>query len=348
MRGFAFCLFSLFVLALAAGVAQADVFDMPDGVTSLEWVTVGNPGNAGDDEVMMQDSTTGYGAVADAYRMGKYEVTNGQYIEFLEAVATTGDPNGLYCVEDDHGYGGMDGSWGGIERTGTGPYWYGAKGGDTNWLNRPVNYVSWYNTLRFANWLHNGQPTGEQDATTTEDGAYDMSLGSSVVRKLGATVFLPSEDEWYKAAYYKGGSTNAGYWDYPTSSDTRPTVELPPGTDMVNGSGNFYPGGVLDTTYHTTEVGAYDVKPSDSPYGTFDQGGNLWEWNEALIATARGFRGGAFDANASYLHASSRLSTTPTIEYNRVGFRVSEVPEPATLSLVGLGALGMIVRRKRK
>jgi hypothetical protein len=60
----------------------------------------------------------------------------------------------------------------------------------------PVNFVSWYDCLRFANWLHNGQPTGAQDSTTTEDGAYDLSLGSSVVRKAGATAFLTSEDEW--------------------------------------------------------------------------------------------------------------------------------------------------------
>ncbi len=72
-----------------------------------------------------------------------------------------------------------------------------------------------------------------------------MSLGSSVVRKPGALVFLPTDDEWYKAAYYKGGGTKAGYWDYPTESDTASTAELPPGADMINGSANYYDGGCL-------------------------------------------------------------------------------------------------------
>ena len=85
-----------------------------------------------------------------------------------------------------------------------------------------------------------------------------MLLGYDVVCKPGALFFLPSEDEWYKAAYYKGGGTNAGYWDYPTQSDTAPTAELPVGTDMVNGSANYYYDYTyLDTTYYTTEVGAY-------------------------------------------------------------------------------------------
>jgi formylglycine-generating enzyme required for sulfatase activity len=40
-----------------------------------------------------------------------------------------------------------------------------------DWADRPVNYVSWGDAARFANWLHNGQPSGAQDLTTTEEGA---------------------------------------------------------------------------------------------------------------------------------------------------------------------------------
>ncbi len=286
-------------------------------------VPVGDPSNAPDTRY----ETPGYGAVDYTYAIGKCEVTNEQYAEFLNCVATVGDPGVLYNTN-------MGGGWndiGGISRSGTGtegdPWVYAA---DQNCGNRPVNYVSWYDVLRFANWLHNGQPAGLQDDSTTEDGAYDMSLGSGVFRKPGATWVVPSEDEWYKAAYYKGGGTDAGYWNYPTQSDTPPTPESPPGTDMVNGSANYddplY--NYVDPTCYTTEVGAYDAKPSDSAYGTFDQGGNVWEWNEAWVSDfERGVRGGAFHGSSGGdyldLHAADRGRLPPAFEGFDVGFRVA-------------------------
>ena len=138
---------------------------------------------------------TGYGSVADVFRV-RYEVTtNAQYAEFLNAVAAT-DTYGLYNTSMGSGYGG-------ITRSGSsGSYTYSAI---ADWENMPVNYVSFWDALRFANWLHNGQPTGAQDDSTTEDGAYTLTPGhreQSRQRNAGARVFLPSEDEWYKAAYY--------------------------------------------------------------------------------------------------------------------------------------------------
>ncbi len=285
-----------------AEVYQAAVMNWPftQSPLKMEWVTVGDPGN--DDDIY------GYGGVAYPYRIGKYEVTNAQYAEFLNAVAAT-DTYGLYNASMGSGYGG-------ITQSGSpGSFTYTTIAGRED---MPVNHVSWYDTLRFANWLHNGQPTGAQDASTTEDGAYDMSLGSSVVRKPGALVFLPSEDEWYKAAYYKGGGTSAGYWDYPTQSDTAPTAENPPGIDP-NGSANYD-----NVVGDLTGVGAYTAKPSDSPYNTFDQGGNVWEWNEAVInGSYRCLRGGSFDINIDILHAGTRSFTEPSIDNGSFGFRVA-------------------------
>jgi hypothetical protein len=267
----------------------------------MEWVTVGDPGNVNDTH------GAGYGGVDYVYIIARHEVTNAQYCDLLNAVAAA-DPKGLYNTSMGSGYGG-------ITRSGSsGSYSYSTITGRGN---MPVNYVSWYDALRFANWMHNGQPTGAQDASTTEDGAYDMSLGSAVVRKPGARVFLTREDEWYKAAYYKGGGTSAGYWDYPTQSDTAPTDEGPLGTDFTNGSAN-HGSAVGDLT----PVGSYTAKPSDSPYGTFDQGGNVWEWNEALIGASRGVRGGPFNDSMS---VSYRGGTDPTNENSSIGFRVAGV-----------------------
>jgi formylglycine-generating enzyme required for sulfatase activity len=291
---------------------------------TMDMVTVGNPGNA--------DDATGYGGVAYHYQIGKYEVTAGQYTEFLNAVAAT-DTYGLYntAMAD------ISSIWNGcnIQRM-----TYGVIGGNdvyhtysvaADWANRPVNYVSWNDALRFSNWLHNGQPTGAQDATTTEDGAYDMSLGSSVVRKAGATVWLPSEDEWYKAAYHKNDGVTGNYFDYPTSNDDVPSNDLVEPTDPGNNATfNDYGNYTIGSPYYRTEVGAHEN--SDSPYGTFDMGGNVFEWNEALFTDSysRGLRGGSYTmVNVAFLTSDSCMYFSPEYEDSWVGFRVASVPEQA-------------------
>lgn len=171
------------------------------------------------------DSLTGYGAVSYSYYIGTYEVTNSQYAEFLNSIAKT-DTYGLYSNNMNVSI------YGGISRSGSiDNYVYTTK---TNMSNKPVNFVTWASCARYCNWLHNGKPNGNQDGTTTENGSYDMSL-SEPVRTNNATIFIPEENEWYKAAYYKGGSTNAGYWLYATQSNTAPSCV------SLNGSGDGIP-----------------------------------------------------------------------------------------------------------
>lgn len=276
---------------------------------TIDWVTVGNPGNPNDD--------TAYGSVSEEYRISKYEVTAGQYTEFLNAVAAT-DTYGLYSTSMWSGSHGCK-----IERSGSaGSYIYSVA---SDWADRPVNYVSWYDCLRFANWLHNGQPTGSQDAATTEDGAYDMSLGSSVVRKAGAWVWLPNEDEWYKAAYHKNDGVTGNYFDYPTSSDSAPGRDALETTNPGNNA-NYYDGSYLiGSPYYRTVIGEFEL--SDSPYGIFDMGGNVMEWNETEKASIRGLRGGAYDFGGEFvLRSSTWLNLDPDDEVGHIGFRVASVP----------------------
>ena len=321
----------------------------------IETVHVGNKGNTAD--------STGYGAVAYEYKIGKYEVTAGQYRDFLNKVAGV-DAYGLYNTNmsrTDYGSG--------ISRAGGGtavdPYTYTV---DSAFVNRPVNYVSWGDSVRFANWMTNGQPTGtltgdpDDDSGLTEDGSYDLngamnntelqavSVPDATERAAWAGgskryVLLTSEDEWYKAAYYKGGGTNAGYWDYPTSSDSAPGRDMTEATNPGNNAnyeGDPFP---IDSPYYTTIGGEFEL--SNSPYGTFDQGGNVWEWNEAILyGSYRGLRGGSFSINGNNLLASSRVNLNPTNEGSIIGFRVSEVPEPATMAILMLGGIGILRRRK--
>jgi formylglycine-generating enzyme required for sulfatase activity len=287
----------------------------------IEIVSVGDPGDSPDDEVTWTDNTTGYGGVDYVYNIGKFEVTAGQYTDFLNAVAAT-DTYGLYNEQMWNSSEGCK-----IERTDlSGSYWHWVA---PDWANRPVNFVSWGDAARFANWLHNGQPTGAQDLSTTEDGSYFLNGATTdaalmeIDREPDATWVIPAEDEWYKAAYHYNDGVRGGYYDYPTSSDIIPSNDL---ADPGN-SANFYLGDhAVGSPYWRTEAGEFEN--SGSPYGTFDQGGNVREWNETVIGSYRGVRGGSFFRYYGFLHAGSRLSAHPPLEVGELGFRVAEVSEP--------------------
>jgi len=115
-----------------------------------------------------------------------------------------------------------------------------------------------------------------------------------------------------------------------------PTAELPPGTDPY-GSANYYHRAYLDTTCYTTEVGAYTTRPSDSAYGTFDQGGNVVEWTEGIVDSIyRVNRGGSFGTIHNDMRASDRNYSDPASERPAVGFRVAGLrPFPGDASRDG-------------
>lgn len=299
--------------------ARADVFNLGPGLTSLETVTVGNPGNTADTRY----ANPGYGSVSYTYSIGRYEVTAAQYCDFLNAKAKS-DPYGLYntCM--------WDGLYGcKIQRTGTdGSYSYSIA---ADYANRPVNYVSYWDALRFANWLGNGQGDGDTETGAYNLNGYNGNDGCTILRNANCKWVVTSEDEWYKAAYYKSGGNDAGYWDYPTQSNAITT-----GMANLNWS-----------VEGTTDVGSYSYA---SAYGTLDQSGNVWEWNEAVYSRYAYcvLRGGSFNCGSS--QAVARGLGSPLFEDGDVGFRVSQVPEPSSILALagGIAGLGGFVLRRRK
>jgi formylglycine-generating enzyme required for sulfatase activity len=336
------------VLALA-GAVSADVFNMPAGQTSLSFVTVGNPGNAADPRVE-DDGMTGFGGVAYTYRMGMFDVTAAQYTQFLNAVAKT-DTFGLYnsSMANSPNAGATAVGCGIIRLGAPGSYTYGVTRGEEN---DPVNYVSWIDAARFCNWLQNGQPTGAQSAGTTETGAYTITGNTTTKRNAGALYALPTESEWYKAAYYDpnfGGPGVGGYWLYPTKSNNVPSNIL---SSSGTNNANYYLNGYTDPINFFTTVGTFAASPS--AYGTYDQGGDIWQWNEGALSTNSDIRGGAFyDAGpafpSKYLSAGARYDGySPSNEAYNVGIRVVAVPEPATLTLAAAGVTGLLLQRGRR
>lgn len=324
---------SLLLVVVAALPAAA-------GPVTFDFAMVGNAGNAADPEA-------GLGAVSYNYAISKTEVTNDQYAAFLNAVAATDN----FGDVDPTLYNSQMGSntRGGITRTGVpGSYAYATK---PHMGNKPVIFVSFLDAMRFTNWLHNGQT-----ASGTESGAYTIDRGRDEDRSTDARYWIPSEDEWYKAAYHDASvGTEGVYFDYATGTDSVPARATAnsvgdinsPGTGISNyGSGASWNG----QNGNVTSVGSAGPD-SASPYGTFDQNGNVWEWSEGGITTfERGLHGGSWIFGSSSLRSSNRSAGVPTVQNIDAGFRVATVPEPGAV-LHGIMAAACVLmmegRRQR-
>ena len=332
-------------LALAARFTWAAALGLPIAAQAAEFpyalVPVGDAGNTTSSYCTSDGRrfSTPFGMVSYSYWMGKYEVTNAQYCEFLNAKAAT-DTYGLYSTDMGNQ------SSGGITRSASsGSYVYAVK---PNMADKPVNNVCRYDALRFVNWLNNGRGDG-----STETGPYTITGGGlnsgTVTLPTHAelangplTYVLPNQDEWFKAAYFKGATTTAGYWNYATQSDTKP---MEAHLDALGNIDGYFNVGTSGT--YTTPVGGAAVlndyqnrvntvgsggPASQSYYGTYNQDDNVTELVENTHVS-NGTRESVMGSSSFYgldVHGFYYASLWQYSEQEDFGFRIGAlgvVPE---------------------
>ncbi len=293
-----------FCICLGSALAFCDTFGSGENQFSIDFVDIcadTNPKN-------------GYGIVDYDYRMGVYEITNAQWDKFVAAVGTvTGSPAVAYDQDST------------------------SVGADM-----PANRISWYEAAQFVNYLNtiSGYQaaynfTGEQGTTEYTFATWSVEEawgGTNLYRHKDAQYFLPSEDEWVKAAFWNGENLQK----YATVDDA----------DPINS---------VDTNYDNS--GMWIVgSGSEEINGTFDMMGNANEWMENPFDTSssqtdsnRTIKGGNYRSiTLRNLESDIRADLNPENEYGTVGFRVAAVPEPSSLLVFLLGSSFLARTKKQK
>ena len=297
--------------------ASVDNFGIGANQFGIDFVPISGSTNPG----------SGYGIVNNDYRMGVYEISNDQWNKFVNVYgAPTGTPS--YAYDE------------GADFTGT---------------HDPTDSVSWYEAAQFVNWLNTSTSHQPAYKFTGTQGGSDYALdtwsaaeaagGTNLYRHKDAFYFLPTEDEWVKAAYWNGTTLQ--------EHATRAGESLTHGNGTSGTGWNYY-------APVTNPSGPWDVgSGSEELNGTYDMMGNAWEWTESRFndptyhaASPRSLRGGHWFSFSNDLAASSRYSFGPALESNLLGFRVASsaaVPEPGSILVwLGLGVIGLLRPKRRR
>ena len=287
---------------------------------NISLVQVGSPNNAADPSSTNSGTTNGYGAVLMPYQIGTYDVKASEYCAFLNAVAKKSDPHGLYNTNMT-----SDPDVACITRSGDAisGYTYVPIDGRKDF---PITYVGWFAATRFCNWLENSQPTGDQTNGVTENGAFVTGVPVQ-----GAAWSLPTEDQWYKAAYYLPSTNNTlgKYCAFGTDSNDAAGNKWEEA--VVANRANYSLNGVftIQTQPRLTPVGSF--KASASPWGAYDMAGEVNQWTSTFDESGNKVivRGGSWKSQTSDELKSTTRFTNPVIGSSTTGFRVVyNIPPP--------------------
>jgi hypothetical protein len=309
-------------LSLSVSSVKGETFGSGANAFSLDFTDTlsgsSNPTPSQTTATQTQGTLDGFGIVNYDYQMGKHEITQSQFDAYRTSVSL-----------------------------GANPYWA------TNGANRPANQTSWFEAAQFVNWLNTSE--GHQAAYQMSDSVIDINGstfdawdpsdaangGTNLYRHKDAVYFMPSEDEWLKAAYWNGSEIQ----EYAIGAGTSA-----PSNDTGTGSNYYISDYAVGSPDYLWDVGS----GGEEINGTFDMMGNVREWSESAWGATygdtanRSIRGGYFHYGSNNLSASIRSNVSPTYENLDIGFRVASVPEPCTLAILAIGGVTAIRRRRAK
>ena len=276
------------LLILICGTASAEIIEVK-GI-EIDFVTIGDAGNAAD--------TSGYGSVSYDYRIGTYEISNSQWNQFTTAAGVPAGSGAGYS---------QDATWEGD--------------------NVAANQVSWLEALQFCNYLTSGDRSRGVYKFSDTGEYMGKESDAAVISGYGTVYALPTEDQWYKAAYYNIAS--GAYSLYANGTGTAPTT--------------------ADSCYAADEP--WDVgSGTQEQNGTYDMMGSMWEWTETESGDNIIIRGGSYynyGNMTTYISSAFSIGVDNYIEQDTIGFRIVEmVPEPMTLILLGMG--GLVIQKRSK
>lgn len=347
--------FAKSILSLLVGAAPAAGGIVPPSY-DFDFVTIGLPGNAayeGDPDIFGNPSGgsgRGRGSVGYEYRIARMEVTTAQWMEYVNTY-TVQLPREVDFARPF--------SWGAVADN-------SYRGPGKKWkLNPahpqaalvPVIGVSWREVAEFVNWLNNDKSSSLEAIT---HGAYDTStlttnadgtLNDQLTHDPDARYWIPTADEWLKAAHHdpnRSGSGMEGWWNYPYGSNN-PPIPGPPGIGETSAGYQVGPDEMNPRVY---PLGSYP--DSVSPWGLLDVSGGASEWTEAAqfpgFLLDRGYDGArAGDPYPLWLSldiAGGGSIAPPYFRTATNGLRVaSSVPSPAPVSVFLVGMVQIFFDR---
>ncbi len=320
------------ILLASADRAAGDIFGSGVNTFEIDFVTIGDPGNA--DDTVNVPVNRPQGSVDYTYRMGEYEISTGM---ISKANAEAG--LGIYHAGDSSVL----------------PIWRYEP-------FEPAYFVSWFGAATFVNWLnestnnvpaYNFDESGNFQLWEPGDPGYDPQ---NLFRNSLTKYVLPDVDEWYKAAYYD--AANGVYNNYPTGSSDTP--------DGIDFEGDTTFDAVFNDGYEGTRANNYMDVGIPSSYGTYGQGGNMWEWEETAsdyendsVNELRGLKGADFDVSSNigdpagnqpsvYFMGKWFRSGGDPLTRPGIGFRIASltVPEPSSCILITMFGAGLLMRRR--
>lgn len=332
--------------AIASGVESRITYEY-----GIEFVTIGAPGNA---PLVTTGRANGRGSVSEEYRIGRFEITTAQWVQFMNAVSMRPSSEAIPFISPPQGIWGarIDSSY-----TGPGVRYEVIPGRE----NQGVGNISWRTAAIYCNWLHNNQGTSR---SAFMNGAYDVSTfgyafnpnsglndiaTDQITHNAGARFFLPTWDQWLKAVHYdpnRFGPGQGGWWQQPNASNT-PLVYGPPSNPAAQSSAGFLnpsPYGILLGSYPTVQT----------PWGLLDASGGAMEWTESqfLFFDGRNYRymdGAAWTQNSTSDSFGVYGAWFPSLDLGYFGFRIAAaIPTPSTGLMAAAAVWCSISKRRRQ